>query len=150
MPHVSDRPTPRRAVRQTTSFRLPAETLAKLDARATLLGSTRTTIAEQLLEEGLRLVEHPGIVFTDGAQGERRATLGGSRLDVWMVVETIRANGNSVRAAAEYHGVPAAWVEAAARYYAAFPDEIHDEIRRNRAFAEREMRLASEQRRLLG
>jgi len=147
---MSDRPPARRAVRETTSFRLAAETVARLDARASLLGSTRTTIAEQLLEEGLRLVEHPGIVFTDGAQGERRATLAGSRLDVWMVVETIRANGNSVEAAAGYHGVPRAWIDAAARYYAAFPDEIDAEIGRSRAFAEREIRLATEQRRLLG
>ncbi len=147
---MSDRPRARRAVRETTSFRLPAETVARLDARASLLGSTRTTIAERLLEEGLRLVEHPGIVFTDGAQGERRATLAGSRLDVWMVVETIRANANSTEAAAAYHDVPRTWIETAARYFAAFPDEIDAEIGRNRAFAEREMRLASEQRRLLG
>lgn len=147
---MSDRPPARRAVRETTSFRLPAETVARLDARASLLGSTRTTIAERLLEEGLRLVEHPGIVFTDGAQGERRATLAGSRLDVWMVVETIRANANSTEAAAKYHDVPRAWIETAARYFAAFPDEIDAEIRHSRAFAEREMRLASEQRRLLG
>lgn len=147
---MSDRATPRRAVRETTSFRLPAETVARLDARASLLGSTRTTIAEQLLEEGLRLVEHPGIVFTSGTQGERRATLAGSRLDVWMVVEAIRANGNSLEVAAEYHGIPVAWIETAARYYAAFPDEIDAEIRHARTFAERELRLAGEQRRLLG
>jgi uncharacterized protein (DUF433 family) len=147
---MTDRPPARRAVRETTSFRLPAETVARLDARASLLGSTRTTVAERLLEEGLRLVEHPGIVFTDGAQGERRATIAGSRLDVWMVVETIRANGNSTEAAARYLDVPPAWIEVAARYFAAFPDEIDAEIERNRAFTDREMRLASEQRRLLG
>jgi uncharacterized protein (DUF433 family) len=137
-------------VRETTSFRLPAETLARLDARAALMGTTRTTLAERYLEEGLRLVEHPGIAFTDGAQGERRATLAGTRLDVWMVVGVVRANNGSVQVAAEYLQVPVPWIEAAARYYAAFPDEIDEEIRLSDEFAERELRLAAEQRRLLG
>jgi uncharacterized protein (DUF433 family) len=150
MHDVSDRPSPRRAARETTSFRLPAATLARLDARAALMGTTRTTLAEQYLEEGLRLVEHPGIAFTDGAHGERRATIAGTRLDVWTVAQVIRANGNSIATAADYLQAPVPWVEAAARYYAAFPDEIDEEIRLDDEFAEREMRLAAEQRRLLG
>jgi len=137
-------------VRETTSFRLPAETLARLDARAALLGTTRTTLAAQYLEEGMRLVEHPGIVFTDGTQGERRATIAGTRLDVWMVVEVIRAGNNSLDEAADYLQIPFHWVEAAARYFAAHPDEINEEIRLNDEFAEREIRLAAEQRRLFG
>ncbi|HEY5437043.1 MAG TPA: hypothetical protein VIK13_17580 [Candidatus Limnocylindrales bacterium] len=147
---MSERPIPRRVVRETTSFRLPAETLARLDARAALLGTTRTTLAAQFLEEGIRLVEHPGIVFTDGTLGERRATIAGTRLDVWMVVEVIRASNNSVNEAADYLQIPVQWVEAAARYYAAHPDEISEEIRLNDEFAERETRLAAEQRKLLG
>lgn len=137
-------------MRETTSFRLPAETLARLDARAALLGTTRTTLAAQYLEEGMRLVEHPGIVFTDGTQGERRATIAGTRLDVWMVVEVIRAGNNSLDEAADYLQIPFHWVEAAARYFAAHPDEISEEIRLNDEFAEREIRLAAEQRRLFG
>ena len=137
-------------MRVTTSFRLPAETLVRLDARAALLGTTRTTLAEQYLEEGMRLVEHPGIAFTDGVQGERRATIAGTRLDVWMVVEVIRANNNSLDEAADYLQIPVHWVEAAARYYAAHPDEINQEIRLNDEFAAREMNLAAEQRRLFG
>ena len=137
-------------MRETTSFRLPAETLARLDARAALLGTTRTALAAQYLEEGMRLVEHPGIVFTDGTQGERRATIAGTRLDVWMVVEVIRAGNNSLDEAADYLQIPFHWVEAAARYYAAHPDEISEEIRLNDEFAEREIRLAAEQRRLFG
>lgn len=137
-------------MRETTSFRLPAETLARLDARAALLGTTRTTLAAQFLEEGMRLVEHPGIVFTDGVRGERRAKIAGTRLAVWMVVEVIRANNNSLHEAADYLQIPVHWVEAAARYYAAYPGEIDREIRLNDEFAEREMALAAEQRRLLG
>lgn len=146
---MSERSRQGRPVRETTSFRFPSGMVQRLDRRAANLGVTRTTLAERLLEEGLRLVEHPGLVFRDGVQGERRASIAGTRLDVWMVVEVIRAN-SGVGGAADYLGVPVHRVEAAARYYAAYPEEIDEEIRRNDEFAEREMRLDAEQRRLLG
>jgi uncharacterized protein (DUF433 family) len=146
---MSQRTGGRRAVRETTSFRFPQALVQRLDRRALDVGVTRTTLAERLLEEGLRLVEHPGITFRDGASGERRAAISGARLDVWMVVEIIRANGGIERAA-EYLEVPAHRIEAAARYYAAYPDEVDAEIRQNREYAEREMQLDAERRRLLG
>jgi uncharacterized protein (DUF433 family) len=146
---MSERPGARRAVRETTSFRLPQALVQRLDRRAGNLGVTRTTLAERFLEEGLRLVEHPGIVFRDGGSGERRAAISGTRLDVWMVVEIIRANGG-IEGASAYLDVPAHRIEAAARYYAAYPDEIDEEIRQNDEYAEREMQLDAERRRLLG
>jgi uncharacterized protein (DUF433 family) len=146
---MSERRTTGRAIRETTSFRLSAGTLERLDARARALHVTRTTLAERLLEEGLRLVEHPGIVFRVGGSGERRAAIAGTRLDVWLVVEIIRANGG-IEAAADYLAVPAHRIEAAARYYAAYPDEIDEEIRQNDEYATREMQLEADRRRLLG
>ncbi len=146
---MSERPATGRALRETTSFRFPQALVQRLDRRAGNLGVTRTTLAEQFLEEGLRLVEHPGIAFRDGASGERRAAISGTRLDVWMVVEIIRANGG-IEGAADYLEVPAHRIEAAARYYAAYPDEIDEEIRQNDEYAEREMQLDAERRRLLG
>lgn len=146
---MSDRAGARKAVRETTSFRFPQNLVQRLDRRAGNLGVTRTTLAEQFLEEGLRLVEHPGIVFRDGASGERRAALSGTRLDVWMVVEIVRANGG-IEGAADYLEVPAHRIEVAARYYAAYSDEIDGEIRQNREYAEREIQLDVERHRLLG
>jgi uncharacterized protein (DUF433 family) len=146
---MSERTGARRAVRETTSFRFPQALVQRLDRRAGNLGVTRTTLAERFLEEGLRLVEHPGIVFRDGASGERRAAISGTRLDVWMVVEIIRANGG-IQEASDYLDVPTHRIEAAARYYAAYPDEIDEEIRQNDEYAEREMQLDAERRRLLG
>jgi uncharacterized protein (DUF433 family) len=148
MHHMGERTSTGRAVRETTSFRLRAETLGRLDARARLLGTTRTRVAEQLLEEGLRLVEHPGIVFRDGPAG-RRAGVAGSGLDVWEVVEAVRANRGSLEAAAAYLDVPTQRVEVAARYYAAHPGEIDEWIRANDDLFEREAHLAAERERLL-
>jgi len=145
---MSERTRSLHLVRETISFRLPGDVVARLDARARALGTTRTTLAEQYLDEGLRLVEHPGIVFRDGPAGRRPGIAGG--LDVWEIVETIRANKGSLVEAAAYHEVPRHVIETAARYYAAYPDEIDAWIRANDELLEREERLAAEQRRLLG
>lgn len=146
---MSERPDPARRIRETASFRLPAETLERLDARAQTIGTTRTALAELYLEEGLRLVEHPGIRFVDGPSG-RRPGIVGTGLDVWEVVETIRAHDGSVAEAAEYLGIPEARVRVAARYYAAFPGEIDDWIAGNQAVYDREVELARRERELLG
>lgn len=147
-PAASQTATPTRAIREVSSFRLPTGTLARLDARAKAVGATRTAIAEQFLEEGLRLVDHPGIAFRDGPSG-RRAGIGGTGLDVWEVIETVQANGGTIEAAAEYLGVPPAYVLVAMRYHAAFPGEIEERLVANRTAYERERDLASRQHELL-
>jgi uncharacterized protein (DUF433 family) len=145
---MSERSPARRAVRETTSFRLSAETLERLDARARALRVTRTTVVERLLDEALRLVEHPGIQFRDGPAG-RRPGIAGSGLDVWEAVMVVKANAGSLESAAEYLDVPVGVLRVASRYYAAFPEEIDDWIGANQSAFERERHLAEEERRLL-
>jgi uncharacterized protein (DUF433 family) len=146
---MSERPTPRRAAREVRSFRLAQDMVDRLDRYATAVGSNRNTVAERFLEEALRLVDHPGIVFRDGPAG-RRPGIVGSGLDVWEVVETIRANHGSVAETAAYLEIPEARVRVAARYYAAFPVEIDDWIAANEAVYDREFELARRERELLG
>jgi uncharacterized protein (DUF433 family) len=146
---MSERPTPRRAAREVRSFRLAQDLVDRLDRYATAVGSNRNTVAERFLEEALRLVDHPGIVFRDGPVG-RRPGIVGSGLDVWEVVETIRANQGSVAETAAYLEIPEARVRVAARYYAAFPVEIDDWIAANEAVYDREFELARRERELLG
>lgn len=81
--------------------------------------------------------EHPLIAFRSGAAG-RRPAVAGTRLDVWQVVETVRANDGDARAAAEYLGIGEHRVRAAVRYYAANQDEVDAWAARMREFAERE------------
>jgi uncharacterized protein (DUF433 family) len=94
----------------------------------------KTRIAEQYLEESIRMADHPGIVFRDGAAG-RRAALAGHRLDVWQVIETVRQEGGDVDAAAEYFGISAGLVSAAVGYYADYRDEIDALIDENAVMA---------------
>lgn len=93
-------------------------------------------LAERYLREGVRMDEHPLIVFREGLGG-RRPALAGTRLDVWQVVDTVRAS-DGVEEAAEYLDVPASKVHAAMRYYAAYKSEVDQWARRMRERADAE------------
>ena len=134
--------------RQHLTFRLPEPTLARLDARAHQIRETRTGLAERYLEEGLRMDEHPGIGFVDGPAGRRAFPLG-TGLDVWQIISVVKANRGSARATASYLEVDEGLVRAAIRYYAAFPDEIDDWLRREADAAEREEAAARRVRAVL-
>jgi len=145
---MSDRPTPTRSTREVRSFRLAQNVVDRLDRYATSVGSNRNTVAERFLEEALRLVEHPGIVFRDGPAG-RRAGLAASGLDVWEVVETVSDNDSSIAGAADYLEISPRLVATAMRYYAAYADEIDDWITTEHEIADRELALYEEQRQRL-
>ena len=117
------------------SLRLHPATVRRLVAHARRRGIPKTSIAEQYLEEAIRMADHPGIVFRDGAAG-RRAALAGHRLDVWQVMETVRGEGGNVHAAAEYFGISPGLVSAAVGYYADYRDEVDAWIESNAAMAE--------------
>jgi uncharacterized protein (DUF433 family) len=65
----------------------------------------------------------------------------GTRLDVTQIIETLRQNENSMEKTADYLDIPAAEVETAVRYYAAYKDEVDEWIEQSRAIAERERDL---------
>jgi predicted transcriptional regulator len=143
---MNERPGPKKAVREVSSFRLPPDMVRRLDSRAAIQGSTRTALAEQYLEEGLRLVEHPGIRFADGPAGRRAAVVGGP--DVWEIVMVLKANGGDVDEVASLLDLPAPRVQVALRYYLTYTDEIDAWLAENDAIFEREYALQEKQRRL--
>lgn len=117
------------------TLRLTPETIRRLVRQAELSRQPKTALAERYLEEGIRMAEHPGIVFRDGPAG-RRAGIAGHRLDVWEVVETVQNEGGDLRAAADYLGLSSALVAAAVDYYADYKDEIDEWIELNASMAE--------------
>jgi hypothetical protein len=87
-------------------------------------------LAQRLVDEGLRMADHPGIVFKDGPSGRRAALAFGP--DVWEVVKFLREvderGQGAVDAAAEVLAIPAAKVRLALGYRSAYPDEIDAQI----------------------
>ena len=118
------------------SVRVSTATFGELGRRARERGVPRNALTERYIAEGVKMDEHPGVAFREGALG-RRAVLAGTRLDVWQVIETVRNSGNSVAEAAAYLGLPASRVQGAVDYYALYRDEIDDITEREHAAAER-------------
>ena len=122
------------------SIRMSARTLARLDERARKRSEPKTRTAERLIDEGLRMEDHPGIAFRDGPTGRRAALAGGP--DVWEVIETLQGTGltgeEAVAATAAWGNLTPAQVRAAVRYYAEYRDEVDERIRLNREEAERQ------------
>ncbi len=105
-------------------------------------GATPSGLAERLVDEGLRMAEHPGIVFRDGPSGRRAALALGP--DVWEVAKAVRElderRERAITAAAEMLNLSIERVHFALRYYGAYPDEIDAEM----ATADEESRAAEQ------
>ena len=126
------------------SIRFDHAVLDRLRRRAQATpGATPSGLAQLLVDEGLRMVEHPGIVFKDGPAGRRAALALGP--DIWEIVNVAKEvsprGSKAVSAIAETFSLSAARVETALRYYAAYPDEIDAEL----ADREAESRAAEEE-----
>ncbi len=123
------------------SIRVKDSTVRALREQAARYQTAPRTLAEQMVEEGIRMRRHPGIVFVERGTGRRDAVLAARpRLSVWQIVEAVRGS-TSVSAAASYLSLDVAEVERALAYYKAQPEEIGQRIAANDAEMERIMRL---------
>lgn len=133
------------------SIRFPDDVAARLRARAVATGEPSSGLAQRLVDEGLRMELHPGIVFHAGPSGRRAALLRGP--DVWEIVGLVRSldvrGETAITEASEWLGLAEGQVRTALDYYGEFPEEIDREIEANAAAAERAERIAQTQQRLL-
>jgi hypothetical protein len=109
------------------SIRFDHDVLARLRRRAASVpGATASGLAQRLVDEGLRMADHPGIVFRDGPAGRRPALVVGP--DVWELVSFLREIDErgpaAVVAAAETFAIPEPAVSAGIGYYTAHVEEI--------------------------
>ena len=74
--------------------------------------------------------DHPLVRFADGPSGRRARLIGGP--DVWEVIIVARDNKGDLDETAAYLEIPLGLVQAAASYYAVYPQEIDERIERNR------------------
>ena len=123
----------------------------RLKRRAAQRTESISSVGERLIDEGLRMEAHPGIVFRDGPSGRRAALAAGP--DVWEIIGLLRGLHGSLErraaAAAAQLGLTEAQVRAASGYYAEFTDEIDAETASNDDVADRELAAWENERRLL-
>jgi hypothetical protein len=139
------------------SVRFDEEVLSRLDRYVKEHpGSSSSSVVNMFIDESLRAYEHPGIIFRPGPTGRRAALAGGP--DVWEVIAALNAirdespdlDGNAlIGELATVTGLDPTRVGVALRYYAAYPEEIHERIASNADVAEREEQLWAAQQALL-
>lgn len=121
-------------------MRLSARTRRQLEEEAAHYRQPVRTLAERMIEEGVRMARFPGITFIDRPAGRDAALVGRPRLSIWMIAEAVRSSG-SLAEAAKTLSLDLPSVERAMAYATAYPDEIEQEIRENEEAFERVKRL---------
>lgn len=94
-----------------------------------------SSAANRLVDEALRMSEHPGIAFRAGPTGRRAVLAGGP--DVWEVMRAVKSartaepdlNSDELLAmVTDNTGVPLRLLSTAIRYWASYPEEVDEEI----------------------
>ncbi len=119
------------------------DTYERLAEHSRGTGESRSAAAERLVEEGLRMAQHPGVVFRDGATGRRPALADGPQ--VWVLAEIFREQpldtDEAIECAAaetaEFMELEHEQVRTAIRYYLDYRDEIDEWIRDLEEYSER-------------
>lgn len=132
-----------------TSLRLPDPVKDRLDRRAARSHENASSIAVRLIDEGLRMDDHPGVSFHNSATHGRVACLAGGP-DIAEIVDVLTgldAKGDErIIETATWFGLHPSRVRIAMGYYTAFRDEIDHQIDlRRREAAELRGRYEAEQ-----
>ena len=113
--------------------------LDRLERLSERLGQPRSRVAEELIDEGIRLREFPGIVFRSGPTGRRAALADGP--DVWEVVRGLKqarsGEGDPVELLMASSNLQEEQIRLAADYYSVYPDEVEARIREDEEAAAR-------------
>jgi hypothetical protein len=113
------------------SIRFEDSLLDRLRRRArSMTGASTSALAQRLIDEGLRMADHPGIIFKDGPSGRRAALAYGP--DVWEIIKFLREIDErgpaALDAAAESFAVDPGRIATSVSYYGDYADEVDAEI----------------------
>lgn len=98
-------------------------------------GMSLSSAANRLVDEALRMTEHPGVIFRAGPTGRRAALASGP--DIWEVIRAIKSAHTAEPGLHETDlldlvcgntGIALRSLNTAVRYWAAYPEEIDAEI----------------------
>jgi len=89
-------------------------------------------IAQELIEEGIRMRECPGIYFLSEPAG-RTAKIAGTGLAVWELLRDFVHDDDAERLRQAFPQLSRPQLTAAVMYYARYPEEIRREVEANAA-----------------
>jgi hypothetical protein len=119
-------------------MRISEDLYHRLEAQSRRGRETVSELARRLIEEGLRMEAHPGVVFRSGPMGRRAGLARGP--DVWEVISVFPEWDESwdIRSSEELGAtsVTAYDVWVSLRYYKDYSEEIDELIKMNDEAAE--------------
>jgi uncharacterized protein (DUF433 family) len=114
---------------QPVSIRLGEETALLVSEESRRSGRSRSAVVEELADEAAKARLFPGVAFRGRP---RRAWVIGTGVDVWELIELLRAYGGDVGKLRKNHPrVTDRAARIAASYAKRFPDEIQERIAAN-------------------
>lgn len=113
-------------------MRLRSSLRRELEATAARSRRSVADVAQELLDEALRMRQCPGIYFADEPSG-RTAKIGGTGLGVWEVVRDYSMDQDVDRLRKAFPQLSQAQITAALMYYARYRDEVQAQIDANAA-----------------
>jgi uncharacterized protein (DUF433 family) len=118
--------------RVLTTMRLRRSLRRDLETTAERTRRSVADVAQELLDEALRMRQCPGIYFADEPSG-RTAKIGGTGLGVWEVLRDFTRDQDHGRIRKAFPQLSQAQVTAALMYYSRYRDEIQTKIDANAA-----------------
>lgn len=110
------------------SIRIPEDTRRDIEDTARRSGRTFSSVANEMLDEAVRMRRIPGIAFHDTPSG-REAVIAGTGLDVWEIARSYRDNGRDWDLLQqEYDWLEERQLRAALAYAEAYPEEIEEAL----------------------
>src|SRR2546427_12205253 len=113
--------------RVSTTMRLRQSLRRELEATAARSRRSVADVAQELLEEALRMRQCPGIYFADEPTG-RTAKIGGTGLAVWEVLRDFSQDKDAKRLAAMFPQLSQAQLTAALMYYRRYSEEVQAKV----------------------
>ncbi|CAN5355763.1 hypothetical protein BH20ACT9_BH20ACT9_00300 [soil metagenome] len=136
-----------------TSVRLPEPVKEQLERHAARNDERTAALAVRLIDEGLRMDDHRGLVFHDSPAHGRVASLAGGP-DVAEVIDVLTGlesqGEDRIAETAEWFGVHPTRVRVALAYYTEYRKEIDAQIERRRREADQLRRRHEAEQALLG
>lgn len=136
-----------------TSLRFPASVKERLERRAGRNREAPASLAVRLVDEGLRMADHPGVGFHDSpAHGRVACLLGGPDVaEVIDVLDGLEARGEArLLETATWFSVDPSRIRAALSYHVEHGVEIDEQVSLRRQEADELRRELAAQDALLG
>lgn len=113
------------------NIRLEIPILHEVKSLAKMLRIPISSLLTRLITEALKIFQCPGIVFTSGPTGKRRATVAGTGLDVWEVISIYKSYSKNHKKILRDYPLTGTQLNVALNYYELYKNEIDEEIKQN-------------------